>query len=76
MKVLKFGLFLNQTRITQKYKNTTANKRFGVSRGVCSRRVLREFESLSPVRALASPRPNAKPPTVGGHAATERKRNY
>ena len=27
-----------------------ANKRFGVSRGVCSRKVLREFESLSPVR--------------------------
>jgi len=24
-----------------------------------------EFESLSPVRALAFPRPNAKPPTVG-----------
>jgi hypothetical protein len=26
------------------------NKRFGVIRGVCSRKVLREFESLSPVR--------------------------
>ena len=44
------------------------NKRFGVSRGVCSRKVLREFESLSPVRTFAFPRPNAKPPTVGGHA--------
>ena len=34
-------------------------------RGVCSRKFLREFESLSPVRAFAFPRPNAKPPTVG-----------
>jgi len=34
---------------------------------------LREFASLSPVRTFAFPRPNAKPPTVGGHAATERK---
>ena len=33
-------------------------------RGVCSRKVLREFESLSPVRAFAFPRPNAKPPTA------------
>ena len=51
-----------------------ANKRFGVSRGVCSRKVLREFESLSPVRAFAFPRPNAKPPTVGcklGESAME-----
>ena len=47
---------------------TAANKRFGVSRGVCSRKVLQEFENLSPVRALVFPRPNAKPPTVGGHA--------
>ena len=47
-------------------KKAAANKRFGVMRGVCSRKVLREFESLSPVRALAFPRPNAKPPTVGG----------
>ena len=43
-------------------KARTANKRFGVSRGVFSRKVLREFESLSPVRAFAFPRPNAKPP--------------
>ena len=41
-----------------------ANKRFGVMRGVCSRKVLREFASLSPVRTFAFPRPNAKPPTV------------
>ena len=45
------------------------NKRFGVMRGVCSRKVLRKFESLSPVRAFAFPRPNAKPPTVGRHVA-------
>ena len=38
-------------------------------RGVCSRKVLREFESLSPVRAFAFPRPNAKPPTVGRQRA-------
>ena len=44
-----------------------ANKRFGVMQGVCSRKVLREFESLSSVRAFAFPRPNAKPPTVGCH---------
>ena len=50
-------------------KRRTPNKRFGVSRGVCSRKVLREFESLSPVRALAFPRPNAKPPTVGRQLA-------
>ena len=48
-------------------KKPAHNKRFGVRRGVHSRKVLREFESLSPVRALAFPRPNAKPPTVGGH---------
>ena len=58
----------------QNNESTASNKRFGVSRGVCSQKVLRELESLSPVRALAFPRPNAKPPTVGGHAATERKR--
>ena len=46
-------------------KKPAPNKRFGVMRGVCSRKVLREFESLSPVRAFAFPRPNAKPPTVG-----------
>ena len=39
---------------------TAHNKRFGVSRGVTSRKVLREFESLSPVRTLVFPRPNAK----------------
>ena len=44
-------------------KKTAANKRFGVSRGVCSRKVLQEFESLSPVRTFVFPRPNAKPPT-------------
>ena len=38
------------------------NKRFGVSRGVCSWKVLREFESLSPVRTLVFPHPHAKPP--------------
>ena len=43
-------------------KMPACNKRFGVSRGVTSRKVLREFESLSPVRAFAFPRPNAKPP--------------
>jgi len=32
------------------------NKRVGVSRGVCSRKVLREFESLSPVRTDAAER--------------------
>ena len=57
-------------------KRRTPNKRFGVMRGVCSRKVLREFESFSPVRTFAFPRPNANPQTVGGHAATERKRNY
>jgi len=49
-------------------RSRTHNKRFGVSRGVCSRKVLREFESLSPVRTFVFPRPNAKPPTIGGHA--------
>jgi len=43
------------------------NKRFGVMRGVCSQKVLREFESFAPVRAFAFPRPNAKPPTVMCH---------
>ena len=43
---------------------TADNKRFGVSRGVCSQKVLREFESFAPVRAFAFPRPHAKPPTV------------
>ena len=47
-----------------KAKPTAPNKRFGVMRGVCSQKVLREFASLSPVRAFAFPRPNAKPPTV------------
>ena len=37
----------------------------GISRDVCPQKVLREFENLSPVRALVFPRPNAKPPTVG-----------
>ena len=46
-------------------KMPAGNKRFGVMRGVCSQKVLWEFESLSPVRAFAFPRPNAKPPTVG-----------
>ena len=41
------------------------NKRFGVSRGVCSRKVLREFESFVPVRTFVFPRPHANPPTVG-----------
>ena len=36
-------------------------KQFGISRGVCSRIVLQEFESLSPVRTYALPRTNAKP---------------
>ena len=49
-----------------KAKPTAPNKRFGVMRGVCSQKVSQEFESLSPVRAFAFPRPNAKPPTVGG----------
>ena len=31
------------------------NKRFGVMRGVCSRKVLWEFASLSPVRAFVFP---------------------
>jgi len=47
----------------------TPNKRFGVMRGVCSQKVLREFESFAPVRAFAFPRPNAKPPTVGRNVA-------
>ena len=34
----------------------------GVMRGVCSRKVLREFESFVPVRAFAFPRPNATIP--------------
>ena len=37
------------------------NKRFGVSRGVTSRKVLWEFESLLPVRALVFSRPNETP---------------
>jgi len=45
-------------------KCTAYNKRFGVMRGVCSQKVLQEFESFVPVRAFAFPRPNAKPPTV------------
>ena len=36
-------------------------------RGVCSRKILREFESLSPARAFAFPRPNAKSPTVSNN---------
>jgi len=45
-------------------KYTAHNKRFGVSRGVRSQKVLWEFESLSPVRTFVFPRPNAKPPPV------------
>ena len=54
-------------------KARTPNKRFGVMRGVCSQKVLREFESLSPVRALVFPHPNAKPPTVGRQRTTSKK---
>ena len=46
------------------------NKRFGVMRGVCSQKVLREFESFAPVRAFAFPRPPAKPPSVSGKRQT------
>ena len=56
-------------------KTPAPNKRFGVSRGVCSRKVLWEFESLSPVRAFAFPRPNAKPPTVGGNFSEPKQTN-
>jgi len=31
-------------------KRPAPNKQFGVMRGVCSQKVLREFESLSPAR--------------------------
>jgi len=54
-------------------KKPAHNKRFGVRRGVHSRKVLREFESLSPVRAFVFPRPNAKPPIVRGKADDSRK---
>ena len=56
---------ISQTEKRNEIKARTHNKRFGVSRGVCSQKVLREFESLSPVRTLVFPHPNAKPPTVG-----------
>ena len=49
--------------------------RGGVSRGVCSRKVLREFESFAPVRAFVFPRPNAKPPTVRGKLRTAQRNN-
>ena len=55
-------------------KMAAANKRFGVIRGVCSRKVLWEFENLSPVRAFAFPRPNAKPPSVRGKRATAQRK--
>ena len=42
-------------------------------RGVCSQKVLREFERLSPVRAFAFPRPNAKPPTVRRKLARQKE---
>ena len=48
----------------------TYNKRFGVMRGVCSRKVLWKFENLSPVRTFVFPRPHAKPPPVGRKRAT------
>ena len=51
-----------QTEKNNEIKARTANKRFGVSRGVCSRKVLWEFESFVPVRIFAFPRPHAKPP--------------
>ena len=57
-------------------KKAAPNKRFGVSRGVCSRKVLREFESLSPVRAFVFPRPNAKPPTVVCKRANVPEKEY
>ena len=37
------------------------NERFGVSRGVCSRTVQREFGSSLSVALGVNPRPNAKP---------------
>ena len=55
------------------------NKRFGVSRGVCSRKVLREFESFVPVRTFVFPRPNAKPPQRWlqvGESAVKVRRKY
>jgi len=52
----------------RKRKCTTANERFGVSRGVCSRRVQREFGSSLSVALGVNPRPNAKPPDVGCNA--------
>ena len=66
----------------QNNESTASNKRFnfvelassvGVSRGVSSQKVLRELESLSPVRALAFPRPNTKPPTVGCYLKKQRQ---
>ena len=60
-------------RIVLNDKTPAPNKRFGVMRGVCSQKVLREFESLSPVRAFAFPRPNAKPPTVGCQLQTDKQ---
>ena len=41
------------------------NKVFGITRNVRSRKVLWEFERLSPIRTFAFPRPNAKLPHVG-----------
>ena len=47
--------FFSMKDVGKLSKARTANKRFGVMRGVCSRKVLREFESFVPVRTFAFP---------------------
>ncbi len=42
-------------REQHKVNERTANKQFAVMRGVNSQKVLREFESLSPVRTFSFP---------------------
>ena len=57
-------------------KCTAANKRFGVMRGVCSRKFLWEFESFVARPNFCVP-PPAEPPTVGRKQQTsQRDNNY
>ena len=63
-KWLQKGEFEKNQRLGEAYqtKRPAYNERFGVRRGVARPTVLRDFESLSPVRAFVNPRPNAKTP--------------
>ena len=55
----------------QQDKKTAANKRFGVSRGVCSRKVLREFESFVARPSFCVPPPERQAAARWASARTE-----